>query len=169
MVGYFAIVYRAIYLEKHFKIKANILKTDKDFYYKLFNDYIPFHKTIGLELIEIGEGFAKIHVPFKADLIGNPKIKSLHGGVIGTAIDAAGGFAGMSVLNMLEDDIATIDMRVDYLRSIREKDIFVEGHVARNGKRIITTSMKAVLEDGTLVAEGRGAYNVIRRGEKNEK
>ena len=142
------------------------MKGSKEIFFQVFNDLIPFHKTLGLQLEDVSEGFAKVLITFNSTLVGDPRIQAIHGGVLASAMDAAGGLAGMTTLTSMEDKISTIDMRIDYLRSARACDIWVEGHVTRNGNRIVATYMKAYKEDGTVVAEGRGVYNVSRKNDR---
>lgn len=144
------------------------MKVPKEFFIRIFNEMIPFHQTLGLTLEDAEEGYAKVKIPFQAGLIGDPRIQAIHGGVIASAMDAAGGIAGSTTLTSMEDKISTIDFRVDFLRSARACDLWVEGKVTRSGNRIISTQMKAFMEDDTLVAEGRGVYNVSRKGNKKE-
>lgn len=140
----------------------------KEIFFQVFNELIPFHKTLGLRLEDVSEGFAKVLISFNPTLVGDPRIQAMHGGVLASAMDAAGGLAGMTTLTSMEDKISTIDMRIDYLRSARACDIWVEGQVTRNGNRIVATYMKAYKEDGTVVAEGRGVYNVSRKNDPNK-
>ncbi|MEX0810652.1 MAG: hotdog fold thioesterase [Chitinophagales bacterium] len=130
----------------------------------IVEELIPFNKFIGVQLVEVKEGFVKLKVPFKPELVGNPMLNALHGGLISTVMDTAGGAAGMTTLTSFEDRISTIDMRVDYLRPGQAKDLIVEGKITRSGNRIVATAMKAYHpeEELSLIAEGRGVYNVKR-------
>ena len=137
---------------------------DSSLYKNVIDDLIPFNKLLGFQLEEIREGFAKIRVPFKEELIGDPRARALHGGLIATAMDTVGGAAGMTTLVSFEDKLSTIDMRVDYLRPGKAADIFVEGEITRSGNRIIVTRMIAYQDDRELlIAEGKGVYNVKRK------
>lgn len=141
-----------------------------ELYKNVVEELIPFNKLIGIQLVEIKEGFAKLRVPFKDELVGNPMVRALHGGLIATVMDTAGGAAGMTTLTSFEDRFSTIDIRVDYLRPGQEKDLIVEGKINRSGNRIIATSMVAYHpgEKDNLIAEGKAVYNV-KRQKSNEK
>lgn len=146
------------------------MEDKKALFKNVIEELIPFNKLIGIELVEISEGYAKLKVPFKPELVGNPMAKALHGGMIATVMDTAGGAAGMTTLTSFEDRFSTIDMRVDYLRPGKEKDLIVEGRITRSGNRIVATSMIAyhLGEKDKLIAEGRGVYNVKRNGPNEE-
>ena len=143
------------------------MKGQKEFYFNIFNELIPFNKFIGLELTELTDGFAKAVIKFKQVLVGDSRIKALPGGVISASMDAVGGIAGITTLNSIEDKIVTVDMRVDYIRSARNTDLIIEARIVRSGNKIITTNMQVFASnDNSLIAEGRGVYHVSRK--KNE-
>ena len=140
------------------------MKGPKELYFKIFNEFIPFNKFIGMELVEIENGFAKATIKFKPELVGDSRILAIHGGVISAAMDAVGGIAGITTLQSMEDKLVTVDMRVDYIRSARDTDLIIEARIVRSGNKIITTNMQAfAANDHTLEAEGRGVYHATRK------
>lgn len=136
---------------------------DKEIFREIIENFIPLHKKLGVRLIDVSEGFAKIMVPYSPELVGDPRIQSLHGGIISLALDSVGGAAAMTTLVTPDDRLSTIDMRVDYLRPGKAQDLFAEGELARSGNRIIVTRMRAYHEEGQPIAEGKGVYNVKRK------
>jgi acyl-coenzyme A thioesterase PaaI-like protein len=63
-----------------------------------------------------------------------------------------------------EDKIATIDMRIDYLKPGEPRDLIAEAMVLRSGNRVVLTEMWLHHGDRTqLVAIGKAAYNVHRK------
>lgn len=135
-------------------------------YKNVIENLIPLHTLLGFELVEIRSGYAKIRIPFREELIGDPRARALHGGIIATAMDSVGGAAGMTTLTTFDDKLSTIDMRVDYLRPGKAEDLFVEGEIVRSGNRIIVTHMVAYQSDPKhLIAEGKGVYNVKRNSD----
>jgi len=136
----------------------------KEVYKDIIENLIPLHRYLGFELLEVSDGFARIKVPFKEELIGNPRIRALHGGIISTAMDSVGGAAAMTTLVSSDDRLSTIDIRVDYLRPGNAKDLIVEGNIVRSGNRIVVTSMKAYHAGSEkIIAVGKGVYNVNRK------
>lgn len=145
------------------------MRADKDFFKNVIENLVPLHRYLGIQLLDIGPGFAKLLLPYKDDLVGDPRAMAMHGGMIATLMDSAGGAAAMTTLVSPEDKISTIDMRVDYLRPAIGADIIAEGKIARSGNRIVVTSMVAYLKDKEeLVAEGKAVYNVRRKTDKPE-
>jgi uncharacterized protein (TIGR00369 family) len=143
------------------------MKGPQEFYFNIFNELIPFNKFIGLELQTLEEGYAKAIIRFKQELIGDVRINAIHGGVISASMDAVGGMAAVTTLNSIEDKIVTVDMRVDYIRSARNTDLFIEARIVRSGNKIITTNMQVfAANENILVAEGRGVYHVTRKNKE---
>jgi uncharacterized protein (TIGR00369 family) len=140
----------------------------EEIYKNVIENLIPLHAYLGVTLEKISDGFAQMRVPFKNELVGDPRSSALHGGIIATAMDSVGGAAAMTTLQSFEDKISTIDMRVDYLRPGKPLDLIVEGEIVRSGNRIVVTRMIAWQEDRHhLVAEGRAVYNVKRQSDKS--
>jgi uncharacterized protein (TIGR00369 family) len=140
----------------------------EELYRNVVETLIPLHAYLGVKLEKISDGFAQMRVPFKNELVGDPRSSALHGGIIATAMDSVGGAAAMTTLQSFEDKISTIDMRVDYLRPGKPLDLIVEGEIVRSGNRIVVTRMIAWQEDRQhLVAEGRAVYNVKRQTDKS--
>ena len=81
-----------------------------------FTEGIPHNKALGMELLELDRGEARFRLPYDAKLVGNPDTGVLHGGAITALLDAS---SGAAVFASLTDwvPIATLDLRIDYLRA----------------------------------------------------
>ncbi|MCC5920319.1 MAG: PaaI family thioesterase [Cyclobacteriaceae bacterium] len=138
-------------------------------YQSLIEELIPFHRLIGLELVEMEAGKALVRIPFREDLVGDPRSKRIHGGVISTAMDAAGGAAVITTLSSNEDQISTVDISVDYLVAGKPKDLYVRGEIIRDGKGVVFTHMSAYHEEGEPpIAVSRAVYRVKRTAKGSE-
>jgi uncharacterized protein (TIGR00369 family) len=135
----------------------------EDNYRRIIEEVIPFHHILGIKLLEIREGYCKLLIPYKKELIGDPRSERIHGGVISTAMDAAGGGAGFTMLSSSKDVISTIDIRIDYLWPGRAEDLIVEGKIIRASKHLIFTDMHAFHpNDDQWIASGRAVFKVKR-------
>jgi uncharacterized protein (TIGR00369 family) len=129
---------------------------------------IPLHKFINVKVIELRDGYCKMRWPFREEVIGNFIKRNWHGGMIASALDAVGGAVGMATLTSPDERLATIDLRVDYLRSTGPSDLVVTAELVRSGNRIIATDMEAWQEDEQkLVAKGRAMYSVYRTSKQD--
>jgi uncharacterized protein (TIGR00369 family) len=131
-------------------------------------EMIPFNRYLGVRVVAVRKGFARLEVPFRAELIGDPLRPALHGGVMSAVADAAGGAA---VWVSIDDDharISTIDLRVDYLRPGRLSTLVAEATVVRIGNRVGVADVRLFHpeHETETVATGKAVYNVTKRKEK---
>ena len=76
---------------------------------------IPHCGVIGLEVREVDETSVTMALPYNAELVGDPRSGVLHGGAITTLIDSVSGVSVYVGLGAFAP-IATLDLRIDYLR-----------------------------------------------------
>ncbi|MCA0994090.1 PaaI family thioesterase [Alloyangia pacifica] len=77
---------------------------------------LPQARALGLRITALGEGRAEIHMPFHAQLVGDPETGVIHGGAVSTLMDTCGGAAVMAH-PLVAGATATISLRIDYLRA----------------------------------------------------
>ena len=130
---------------------------------EFFNVNVPFHATLGLQVLQAQAGISRLILPFRPDLLGDAGRPAIHGGVLATVLDVAGGAAVMSMIGE-HDRTSTIDFRVDYLRPGEKRDLFGEARIVRMGTRVAVASALVHHGDPTQpVAEGRLVYDIRRR------
>jgi uncharacterized protein (TIGR00369 family) len=101
-----------------------------------FASYIPHNKELGIETIELGDARAKFKLPYDPKLVGNPETGVLHGGAITALLDACSGASVFMALSM-PTNIATLDLRIDYLRPAKPNEpVFAEAHCYRTTKSV---------------------------------
>ena len=76
---------------------------------------LPHNAKLGIRTVEIERGRCTTYIEFRPELVGDPRRGVLHGGVVTTLIDATAGAAVYSSLPP-EAPLATLDMRIDYLK-----------------------------------------------------
>ena len=79
-----------------------------------FAEAVPHNRALGIEIVELGDGFSRYRLPYDERFVGNPETGVLHGGPITALLDAC---CGSAVFNSLPtpQPIATLDLRIDYL------------------------------------------------------
>jgi uncharacterized protein (TIGR00369 family) len=82
---------------------------------KLMSVASPHMRELGMEFLELKNGVALARIPYQTTLVGDPVTGVLHGGVVTTLLDSTGGAAVFSRLKV-PAPIATLDLRIDYLR-----------------------------------------------------
>jgi len=129
------------------------------------NEFVPVHKFLGITLREARRGYALLHFPFRDEFVGDPRHRRWHGGMLATLIDSAAGSAAITTFTSPEDQVSSIDIRVDYLRTGKPLDLLAEGEIVRDGKNVLFAKMKVWHEEtGEVIAEGRGAFRIKRQG-----
>ena len=76
---------------------------------------VPHNAALGIHVVDWGDGEASMELPYDEKLVGNPDNGVIHGGAITALMDAC---CGAAVFATLEErvPIATLDLRIDYLR-----------------------------------------------------
>jgi uncharacterized protein (TIGR00369 family) len=109
------------------------------------------------------------------ELIGNPVQRILHGGVISSILDVAGGHTVfMQVYQDIMNEplekqaqilgkLGTIDLRVDYLRPGKGNNFIARGYILRKGNKVAVTRMELHNEEDVLIAVGTGTYALGER------
>ncbi|MCA9650529.1 MAG: thioesterase family protein [Myxococcales bacterium] len=138
-----------------------------------FEQGIPFNRFLGLRLELVERGRCVLRLPWRDELVGDASRPAVHGGVISTLLDTAGGGACFAMLDHIEDRLSTVDLRVDYLRPGPAADLWCTGHVVRVGNRVGVARMAVYAgalpipgEPDHPVATGNGVYNIVRRSEE---
>jgi uncharacterized protein (TIGR00369 family) len=124
---------------------------------------IPFNQLLGMRVAELREGYARLEIPFRPELIGDPLRPALHGGVLSALIDACGGAAAFTLITPPET-VSTIDLRIDYLRPGEQKTLVCESTVSRMGNRVASVDSRIFHPDEPerTIATGKAVYNVRR-------
>lgn len=86
--------------------------TARDF----LEERVPHSRTLGMRLTACADGHACGEQPYDRRFVGNPDTGEIAGGIVTTFVDSIAGMAVLSKLRNLQR-IATVDLRVDYLRS----------------------------------------------------
>ena len=139
---------------------------DTQTFQSIIEDLIPMNRFLGLKLasFDMGTGDVTTRLEMRPEYLGNARREMPHGGLISFLIDAtAGASAALSLDDYsLIDRVATIDMRVDYLKPAKGGVLLTSSTVMRPGNRIINVRSEISDEVGTLVALGSNTFNVAR-------
>jgi uncharacterized protein (TIGR00369 family) len=129
---------------------------------EVMEQHVPFNKHLGIQGESVESGRAVLVLPVKPEFVGDPRRPALHGGVLSALIDTAGGMAAWSALGAAES-VSTVDLRVDYLEPAGLRGhLRAEAVLVRKGNRVCHVRVR-LTQEGQLVAEGTGVYNIHRR------
>jgi len=76
----------------------------------------PHPAALGFRLDLVDDEGVTLAIPWRADLVGDPETGVLAGGVVSSLLDHTCGMAVWTALDAFQP-IATLDMRIDYLRA----------------------------------------------------
>ncbi len=120
---------------------------------------VPYIQFLGIHFDRRGDELTAV-LPYHEDLIGNPALPALHGGVTAALLEVSA-IIELSWSLMWEDmeagvlsieDIETgnlprlpktIDFSVDYMRSGLPRDAYARAHVSRSGRRYASVQVEA--------------------------
>jgi uncharacterized protein (TIGR00369 family) len=129
---------------------------------KAMAEQVPFNRLLGIQGESASAGACVLVLPVRPEFVGDFRRPALHGGVVSSLIDAAGGVAAWSTLGP-EESVSTVDLTVDFLEPAGlAAPLRAAGQLVRKGNRVCHVRV-AVTQDGKLVAEGRGVYNIHKR------
>lgn len=137
-----------------------------------YEEKMPFNKFLGIKMEKLELGRAVVGFGMKEDLVGNPHMKILHGGVIASVLDFTGGvIAQLCVIEQMKDatpdelrerlvQMGTIDMRIDYIRPGRGDYFRATGEILRLGNKVAVARTVIHNDEDVLIAAGTGTYLV---------
>ncbi|MFO0756731.1 MAG: hotdog fold thioesterase [Byssovorax sp.] len=133
-----------------------------DILHQVAEELIPFNKFLGIKVTVVEHGRVEMVLPFREELIGDPMKRALHGGVISTLVDTAGGMAIWGALVDPHQRVSTIDLRIDYLRPGKPEALVCEGVAVRVGRSVGVADMRAFHRSAPAetVATGKGVYAI---------
>jgi len=139
---------------------------------EMFNHQICFNEFLGFAIESLDPAPVRIGFGMRPELVGHFLYGRLHGGVISSVLDVVGGLAiMMGIANYYAAEnadqvlarfanLATIDLRVDYLRPGIGTEFTASSNVIRLGKRVGVTQSTLHNNEGTLIATGNASYIV---------
>ena len=104
---------------------------------------LPHNAKLGIRMVEVAPRRCTAFIDYRPDLVGDPARGVLHGGVVTTLVDAT---AGAAVYASIPGDaaLATLDMRIDYLKPTEPgKRLYASAELYRLTRRIAFVRARA--------------------------
>jgi acyl-CoA thioesterase len=140
------------------------LEKDRKALFTFFQAF-PFNQLMGMELVDISPGRARLAMNWREDLCQPAGI--LHGGAMASLADTA---IAHSILltpehRAMRDEhggrIVSVDLRLKYLRPVSEGKVFCDARVLRMGRQIIHTDAVISTPEGKEVALADSIYMMV--------
>jgi uncharacterized protein (TIGR00369 family) len=117
----------------------------------------PFHQWLLPELLEVDEkaGSVTLRLPIRPEFCRLPGRPELHGAIVAAMVDISGHAA---IAAKVLHSVATIDMRVDYLRLAAGTEIVAVATAVKVGRTIGVVDVRIADDQKRVVAIGRAAF-----------
>lgn len=131
---------------------------------------IPFTRVLGLCLDKLDENQIIMSFCMKEELVGNFMLGILHGGVIASVLDMAGGMmviasairkypkSNIDKLKEIVSHCSTIDLHVNYVNPGKGETFIAKSWLIKSGHTISFTRMELLNQDENLIATANGTY-----------
>lgn len=119
---------------------------------------VPYWNLLGLELVDMKKGWARLRLPF-SEKLGNAG-GIAHGGAIFSLADAAVGTA-LTGIARKNASISTIEMKINYIRPFSSGCIYAEAVILHNGRNTALGEVTVTDGEESLVARAMATYAVI--------
>jgi len=122
-------------------------------------DAIPYARFLGVA-VERTNGALECVLPFRGELVGNPILPAIHGGVIGAFLELT------AILRLLDESSSDrvpkpINFAIDYLRSAGATTTRARADIFKLGRRVAVVHVLAWQDDPARpVASGNGKFLV---------
>ena len=139
---------------------------------EIYEQRMPFDRLLGVRIASLTPTDIQVRIVMREELVGNFIREILHGGVISSVLDVAGGLiASVELLKNLEGleteevgkrlaKIGTIDLRVDFLRPGKGEYFTATGTILRKGSKVAVVRTELCNDQKVLIAAGTGTYLV---------
>ena len=123
----------------------------------IIND-CPFHRFLKMEVVsaDAEKGEVVLRLPFQREFSRSSQVSQIHGGITAAFIDIAGDYA---VAAKLGRGVATINLRIDYLRMAGQTALTARASAIKIGRTIGVVDIEVHDDDRRLVAVGRANYS----------
>ncbi|MGO4851493.1 PaaI family thioesterase [Phaeovulum sp. W22_SRMD_FR3] len=159
---------------------VQIIKQRRDAALRSLTEGVPYIQFLGMQFDRRGDELTAI-LPFAPQLIGNPTLPAIHGGVTAAFLEVTA-IIELSWFTFWEDmeagrvDLSgevplprlpkTIDFTVDYLRSGLPRDAYARARVNRSGRRYASVHVEAWQDNRSrLFAQATGHFLMPEPGE----
>jgi uncharacterized protein (TIGR00369 family) len=125
-----------------------------------FNFPFPIMKTLGIRLVEVGEGTASMEMETKTEFHSNP-MGTIHGGVLCDIADAAIGTAHLTTV-IEGESFASIDLQINFFRPVWNERLRAVAKPIHRGRTVSRYVCDITRADGKLVTQVTSTIMTLR-------
>ncbi len=134
------------------------LSDDLDKMNRTFKESESLFDYMGLKITGIENGFCQMELPYDEKITRAGKV--LHGGMIMSAVDYAGGITTMTVNDGI--DQVTQEVKINFLAPMAKGPFRIEGKVVKAGRTAVIVEIKFYDAEGKLGVMALGTWYIIR-------
>ena len=125
--------------------------------YKASFDSLPYHKSLGITVLEQSSGYGKIVLKKDENTPGGIG-GSVHGGVLAAMVDIAMLVALFAEMREGEEPAGTAELSITYLRQSHGENIYASANVIKRGRQLSLIEIDITDDEERLCARGRTLY-----------
>lgn len=118
----------------------------------------PFVNLLGLSVQKLEEGCCRTAMEIKKEFLNKHNI--VHGGVIYSMADISMGLAVYFTLEE-EEETATIEIKINYLKQAKSKNLLCEARIIQKGKNIAVLEAE-IKENSYMIAKAQGTFSISK-------
>ncbi|MCJ7772998.1 MAG: PaaI family thioesterase [Desulfobacterales bacterium] len=126
------------------------------------NTASKYWTLLGIELLDVKKGWAKVRLPFTEKL--THPLGIAHGGAVFSPADSA---IAMALAGLVGPDeiYTTIEMKINYLKPFNKGEITAEASIIHKGKNIAIGDVTVTNDRGHMIAKGLATYMIMKNRE----
>ena len=125
-----------------------------------FLQRVPYVRFLGMQVEMAGDEMTAV-LPFAQQLVGNPMLPALHGGVIGAFLEMTA-LAQLALAQPGGRLPKTIDVNIDYLRPARAQPTYARAILRKVGRRVANVQVEAWQESRAKPVAGMTGHFLLR-------
>lgn len=123
------------------------------------NNVAKYWALLGMKLVDVKEGWAKVRLPFDEKL--TQPMGIAHGGAVFSPADSAVALALAGLVD--EDEIyTTLEMKLNYLKPFNRGELIAEATIIHKGKNVAIGEVVLVNDRGKMIAKGLATYMIMK-------
>ncbi|MEW6662487.1 MAG: PaaI family thioesterase [Bacillota bacterium] len=119
----------------------------------------PYWRLLGLEIVEMEPGFARMVMPVTPKLL--QLYGQVHGGAIASLVDSAVA-AAMGCSMSPGERATTVEMKINYLAPVTEGQVYAESKIVKKGRTLTVGTTEVTDGNGRLLAIATVTYMLLK-------
>lgn len=137
---------------------------EEERYKKIIDDRVrhsPFYKLIGMEVVGLAPGEARLRVRTGPRLLGDDGL--VHPGVIFGLADASSGVAMATLVPRGSRRIVTVEMKANFMAPVKKGELTGIGRVIDKDEELAVSEAEIIDGKGKLVARSMATFMMLQR------